>query len=66
MEQAKIYPLNGKASAKPMQFPDASGVPVNMLPASDVKAFDQLKQLVDCETEDLADPDWRGMQLSAT
>ena len=32
IEQSKIYPLNGKASAKPMQFPDASGVPANMLP----------------------------------
>ena len=61
MEQAKIYPLNGRDSAKPMQFPDASGVPVNMLPASDASAFDQLKQLVDSETEELADPDWLGM-----
>ena len=25
MEQAKIYPLNGKDTAKLMQFPDASG-----------------------------------------
>jgi len=43
MEQAKIYPLGGQATAKPMQYPDASGVPVNMLPASDGKAFEQLK-----------------------
>jgi hypothetical protein len=49
MEQAKIYPLGGEASAKPMQFPDASGVPVNMLPTSDDTAFDQLKLLVDSE-----------------
>jgi hypothetical protein len=61
MEQAKIYPLGGKASAKPMQFPDASGVSVNMLPISDGGAFDQLKHLVDSESSYLADPDWLGM-----
>jgi hypothetical protein len=32
VEQSKIYPLNGKDTAKPMKFPDASGVPANMLP----------------------------------
>jgi hypothetical protein len=61
MEQAKVYPLNGQANAKPMQFPDASGVPANMLPASDATAFDQLKQLIDSEPADLAGPDWMGM-----
>jgi hypothetical protein len=61
VEQSKIYPLNGKAGAKPMQFPDASGVPANMLPISDGSAFDQLKQLVDSEGANLADSDWLGM-----
>src|SRR5262245_57795860 len=61
MEAAKIYPLGGQASAKPMQYPDASGVPANMLPRDDASAFDQLKALVDTEGENLADPDWRGM-----
>jgi hypothetical protein len=61
MEQAKIYPLGGEASAKPMQYPDASGVTVNMLPISDGSAFDQLKLLADSEGSSLADPDWRGM-----
>jgi len=60
MEGAKIYPLGAK-SAKPMQFPDASGVPLNMLPISDGSAFDQLKLLVDSEGANLADPDWLGM-----
>jgi hypothetical protein len=60
MEAAKIYPLNAK-DAKPMQFPDASGVPVNMLPISDASAFDQLKLLIDSEGTNLADPDWLGM-----
>lgn len=61
LEKTKIYPLNGEATAKPMKFPDASGVPVNMLPISDGSAFDQLKKLVDSESDDLAGPDWLGM-----
>ena len=44
-----------------MKFPDASGVPANMLPISDGSAFDQLKPLVDSEGANLADPDWLGM-----
>jgi len=34
-------PLHGdqETEAKPMQFPDASGVPVHMLPARDASAF---------------------------
>jgi hypothetical protein len=61
LEQAKIYPLNGQATAKPMKFPDASGVPANMLPRSEGSAFDELKQLVDSEGEHLASPDGLGM-----
>jgi len=64
VEQSKIYPLNGKAAAKPMNFPDASGVPANMLPITDGSAFDQLKQLVDSEGATLADSDWLGMLAS--
>jgi hypothetical protein len=59
IEKTKIYPLKGQA--KPMKFPDASGVPANMLPISDATAFDQLKKLVDTEGPHLADPDWMGM-----
>ena len=33
VEQSKIYPLNAKDAAKPMKFPDASGVSANMLPS---------------------------------
>jgi len=61
LELTKIYPLNGEAGAQPMKFPDASGVPVNMLPISDGSAFDHLKQLVDKEGGNLAGPDWLGM-----
>ena len=61
MESTKIYPLKATGSAKPMQFPDASGMPANLLPASDGSAFEQLKQFVDSEEPDFADADWRGM-----
>ena len=64
IEQSKIYPLNGKDTARPMQFPDASGVPVTMLPISDGSAFDELKQLVECEGTSLADSDSLGMLAS--
>ncbi len=62
MEQAKIYPLNlAEAERKPMKFPNASGVPANMLPRSDVTAFDQLKWLVDREGKTLASADGLGL-----
>jgi len=64
VEQSKIYPLNGQDTAKPMQFPDASGVPANMLPISDGSAFDALKQLVDGEGDTLAGSDGLGMLAS--
>jgi hypothetical protein len=48
MEGTRIYSLGAKAP-RPMHFPDASGVPVNMLPISDGSAFDHLKALVDLE-----------------
>ena len=50
IEQGKIYPLNlPAAERKPMRFPNASGVPANMLPRSDLSAFEQLKWLSDRE-----------------
>lgn len=64
VEQSKIYPLGKKESAKPMQFPDASGISINMLPVSDGRVFDQLKRLVDSEGIFLADPDSLGMLAS--
>jgi hypothetical protein len=64
IEQAKIYPLNGKATAKRMVFPDASGVPVSMLPVADGRAFEQLKELVDSEGTNLAESDSLGMLAS--
>jgi hypothetical protein len=64
IEKAKIYPLGAEASAKPMTFPNASGVPANMLPISDGGAFDALKLLVDNEGDSLAGPDALGMLAS--
>jgi hypothetical protein len=64
MEAVKIYPLGHKDTAKAMKFPDASGIPVNMLPRSDVTAFEQLKRLLDSDVDTVADPDWRGMLAS--
>jgi len=64
IEQSKIYPLNGRQTARPMKFPDASGVSVNMLPMSDGTAFDELKKLVDSEGTSLADSDSLGMLAS--
>jgi hypothetical protein len=61
IEKSRIYPLAGAARAKQMVFPDASGVSANMLPASDVSAFDQLKQLIDAEGPHLAEADSLGM-----
>jgi hypothetical protein len=64
IERSRIYPLEGRETARPMQFPDASGVPVNMLPISDGTAFDELKKLVDSEGDSLADADSLGMLAS--
>ncbi|NBT11993.1 MAG: DUF1254 domain-containing protein [Planctomycetia bacterium] len=64
IEQSRIYPLHGKETARPMRFPDASGVPVNMLPISDGSAFDELKKLVETEGASLADPDSLGLLAS--
>jgi hypothetical protein len=64
IEQSRIYPLNGEDKARPMVFPDASGVPANMLPVRDGSVFDQLKQLVDSEGSHLASADGLGMLAS--
>jgi hypothetical protein len=64
LEKTKIYPLDGEQSARPMEFPDASGVPADMLPVSDGRAFDQLKKLIDSEGATLASADGLGMLAS--
>lgn len=61
IKQSRIYPLGKKESAKTMNFPDASGKSLNMLPRNSIAAFEELKQLVDVEGDNLAEPDWLGM-----
>ena len=61
IEQTRIYPLGKEGTAKPMQFPDASGVPVNMLFPSDGTYFEMLSRFIDSEVLDPADAGWRGM-----
>lgn len=61
LKQSVLYPLGKKDSAAKMVFVDASGKPHNMLPRTDIAAFEQLKYLLDTEGEHLADPDWLGM-----
>lgn len=65
IEQAKVYPLNlPEAERKSMQYPNASGVAANMLPRSDISAFEQLKWLLDHEGRNLAGPEGLGMLAS--
>jgi len=61
IEQTRIYPLGKEDSAKPMQFPDASNVPVNMLFPSDGGYFQMLSRFIDSEVVEASDVDWRGM-----
>jgi hypothetical protein len=61
MEQTRIYPLGKEAEAKPMQFPNASNVPVNMLYPRDGSAFDMLSRFIDSEYVDPADMEMRGV-----
>ncbi|QBR01520.1 DUF1254 domain-containing protein [Paraburkholderia pallida] len=61
LKQSVLYPLGKKDSAEKMAFFDASGKPHDMLPRSDLRAFEDFKYLVDTEGSNLADPDWLGM-----
>jgi hypothetical protein len=61
IEQTRTYPLGKKATAKAMQFPDASGVPADMLYPQDGSAFDMLSRFINHEYVDRADMYMRGM-----
>ena len=61
MEQTRIYPLGQEATAKPMQFPDASAKPVNMLYPQDGNAFELLSRFIDHEYVDPSDMEMRGV-----
>ncbi len=61
MEETRIYPLGKKDAAKAMEFPDASGVPVNMLYPQDGSAFDMLARFIEHEYVASGDFEMRGM-----
>jgi len=61
MEQTKIYPVDKKASAQPMVFPNASNVPINMLYPHDFSAFQMLDRYFQHEYADPEDFEFRGM-----
>ncbi|HVY74801.1 MAG TPA: DUF1254 domain-containing protein [Puia sp.] len=64
MEKTVIYPLGKKDQAKPMQFPDGSTGPHNMLYPSDGSAFEMLSRFIDHEYVDTADMEMRGILQS--
>jgi hypothetical protein len=64
MEKTRIYPLGNKKTAKPMQFPNASNVPADMLYPTDGSAFDMLARFIGREYVDPADMEMRGMLAS--
>lgn len=61
MEKTRIYPLGHEADAKPMQFPNASNVPANMLYPADGSAFDMINRFIQHEYADPQDMEMRGM-----
>ena len=60
MEQTRIYPLGKEAEAKPMQFPNASNVPADMLYPADGTAFEAINRYIQHEYVDPADMEMRG------
>jgi hypothetical protein len=61
MEATRIYPLGKKDSAKPMKFPNASGVPADLLFPRDASYFDMLAGFIDHEYVDPSEMEMRGM-----
>jgi hypothetical protein len=61
IERTRIHRLGNEGSAKPMQFPDASNVPVNMLFPSDGSYFQMLSRFIDSEVVEPDELGWRGM-----
>ena len=61
VKATRIYPLGKKDSAKPMEFPNAAGVPANLLFPSEGEYFSMLADFIQAEVVDPADMDMRGM-----
>ena len=64
MERTRIYPLGNGDGAKPMQFPEGSGVPADMLFPRDSSYFDMLARFINSEYVDPTEMDMRGMLAS--
>jgi hypothetical protein len=66
IEQTLIYPLRNSnpATWPPMDFPDASGVPIDMLFPRDGSYFELLAKFIDEEPTDSVDMTLRGMMAS--
>lgn len=66
IESTLIYPLRASVPStwKPMQFPDASGVDLDMLFPRDASYFDKLAAFIGTEPVDSADMYLRGMMAS--
>ena len=61
MEATKIYPLGKKEQARPMKFPEGSGVPADLLFPRDASYFELLAEFIDDEFVDPTELDMRGM-----
>ncbi|MDV7145947.1 DUF1254 domain-containing protein [Tropicimonas sp. TH_r6] len=61
-EQTRIYPLSGiERDVKPMEFPNASGIRVNMMYPVDATYWDKVKEFVDYEPLSAMDVETRGV-----
>jgi hypothetical protein len=64
-EQTRVYPLWAEEKdIKPMKFPDASGIRVNMMYPTDNTYWSKLKEFVDYEPVTAIDPELRGVLAS--
>jgi len=64
-EQTRVYPLWAEEkNIQPMQFPDASGVRVNMMYPTDTAYWSKLKEFVDHEPVSAIEPELRGVLAS--
>lgn len=61
IEKTRIYPLAQKDNPPAMKFPNASGVPLNMLYPADATFYENLAKFIDAEPADPADFPMRGM-----
>jgi hypothetical protein len=61
MEATKVYQLGKEAEAKPMEFPEGSGVPADLLFPRDIGYFEMLARFINDEYVDPTEMDMRGM-----